>query len=57
LILYLSNLTMFVVANLARGQGMAALIGSLILAFLLWPMLPRALRLLTRWAGEGVGLR
>jgi bisanhydrobacterioruberin hydratase len=41
--LYLANLTMFVVVNLARGQVVAALIGGLILAFLAadwaWPRL------------------
>jgi bisanhydrobacterioruberin hydratase len=41
--LYLANLTMFVVVNLARGQEIAALIGGLILLFLAadwaWPRL------------------
>lgn len=45
LTLYLSNLTMFVVVNLARGQAMAALIGGLIMLFLAcdW-LLPRVAR-------------
>ncbi|HMQ35138.1 MAG TPA: carotenoid biosynthesis protein [Chloroflexaceae bacterium] len=46
--LYLTNLTMFVVVNLARGQGAAAAIGGLILLALacLWslPRLARRLR-------------
>jgi bisanhydrobacterioruberin hydratase len=52
LTLYLTNLTMFVLVNLARGQVMAAGIGSLILALLCWPLLPRAVRLITRRSGE-----
>jgi putative membrane protein len=45
--LYLSNLTMFVVVNLARGQVMAALIGALILLFIAANLvLPRLARLL-----------
>ncbi len=55
LTLYLTNLTMFVVVNLARGQEMAAAIGALIMLFLGWRLLPRALRLLQRRPGEGVG--
>lgn len=45
LALYFSNLTMFVVVNLARGQAMAALIGALIMLFLAcdW-LLPRVAR-------------
>lgn len=45
LTLYLTNLTMFVVVNLARGQVMAALIGGLIMLFLAcdW-LLPRVAR-------------
>lgn len=43
--LYLSNLTMFVVVNLARGQELPALIGALIMLFLAcdW-LLPRMVR-------------
>lgn len=45
LTLYLTNLTMFVVVNMARDQGMAALIGGLILLFLALDWLrPRMLR-------------
>jgi putative membrane protein len=45
--LYLTNLTMFVVVNLARGQGIAALIGALILLFIGANLvLPRLARLL-----------
>ncbi|MEI8167872.1 MAG: hypothetical protein WCG26_15930, partial [Chloroflexales bacterium] len=45
--LYLSNLTMFLVVNMARGQEAAAVIGGLILLALAshWS-LPRLLRLL-----------
>lgn len=53
--LYLTNLTMFVVVNLARGQEMAAVIGGLILLALAchWslPRLARRLRAL----GQGSG--
>ncbi|MEI8309094.1 MAG: carotenoid biosynthesis protein [Chloroflexales bacterium] len=51
LTLYLTNLTMFVLVNLARGQVMAALIGALILLFLGWRLLPR----MARRIGEEVG--
>jgi bisanhydrobacterioruberin hydratase len=46
LTLYLTNLTMFVLVNLARGQAMAAQIGGLILLFLGWRLLPDAMRFL-----------
>lgn len=49
LTLYLTNLTMFVVVNLARGQQAAALIGALILLLLAaHRALPRLLRVLGR---------
>jgi len=53
LTLYLANLTMFVVVNLARGQAMAALVGGLIMLFLAcdW-LLPHVARLLRRAEGE-----
>lgn len=54
LTLYLTNLTMFVLVNLARGQVMAAVIGALIMSFLGWRLLPHAVRLLMRRFGEGV---
>jgi putative membrane protein len=54
LTLYLTNLTMFVLVNMARGQAMAAVIGALILLFLGGRLLPRAVRLLLR-AGEEAG--
>lgn len=48
LTLYLTNLTMFVVVNLARGQATAALIGALILLGVAWcgglPRLSRMIR-------------
>lgn len=55
LTLYLSNLTMFVVVNLARGQVAAAVIGTAIMLFLAgaW-FLPRAVRRL-RQASEEAG--
>jgi putative membrane protein len=52
LTLYLTNLTMFVVVNLARGQEMAAAIGALILLFLGWRLLPRMVRRLRRLGQE-----
>ncbi|MBX0328888.1 carotenoid biosynthesis protein [Oscillochloris sp. ZM17-4] len=55
LTLYLTNLTMFVLVNMARGQGMAAAIGGLILLFLGWRLLPHAVRILRGRIGEGVG--
>ncbi|EFO80037.1 hypothetical protein OSCT_2122 [Oscillochloris trichoides DG-6] len=54
LTLYLTNLTMFVVVNLARGQGMASVIGSLMLVALLWPLWPQAVRLISNRIGAGV---
>ncbi len=51
LTLYLTNLTMFVLVNLARGQVMAAFIGALIMFFLGWRLLPRMVRRI----GEEVG--
>lgn len=48
LTLYLTNLIMFVLVNMARGQEMAASIGALILAFLIGSLLPQAARLLRR---------
>jgi putative membrane protein len=51
LTLYLTNLTMFVLVNLARGQVMAAAIGALIMLLLGWRLLPRVMRRL----GEEVG--
>jgi bisanhydrobacterioruberin hydratase len=51
LTLYLTNLTMFVLVNLARGQVMAAFIGALIMLFLGWRLLPR----MVRHIGEEVG--
>jgi len=51
LTLYLTNLTMFVLVNLARGQVMAAFIGALIMLFLGWRLLPRMVRRI----GEEVG--
>jgi uncharacterized membrane protein len=55
LALYLSNLTMFVVVNLARGQASAALIGTAIMLVLAgaW-LLPRAVRRI-RQASEEAG--
>jgi putative membrane protein len=55
LTLYLTNLTMFVVVNLARGQGMAAAIGALILLFLGWRLLPLMVRRLRRLGEEAGG--
>lgn len=54
--LYLTNLTMFLVVNLARGQGMAAAIGGLVLLALSchWG-LPRLLRLLRGAGHESTG--
>lgn len=48
--LYLTNLIMFVLVNLARGQDLAAEIGALILLFLGWRLrlLPRMVRRLRR---------
>jgi putative membrane protein len=56
LTLYLSNLTMFVVVNLARGQVSAAVIGAAIMLFLAaaW-LLPRMVRRL-RQASEEAGV-
>ncbi|NNJ11877.1 carotenoid biosynthesis protein [Chloroflexales bacterium ZM16-3] len=54
LTLYLTNLTMFVLVNMARGQGMAAAIGGLILLFLGWRLLPDAVRLLMNRLGVGM---
>jgi putative membrane protein len=54
LTLYLTNLTMFVLVNLARGQEMAAVIGALIMLFLGWRLLPGMMRRLRR-LGEEVG--
>lgn len=53
LTLYLSNLTMFVVVNLARGQAEAALIGAAIMLFLAgaW-FLPRMVRRIRRASEE-----
>lgn len=55
LTLYLTNLTMFVVVNLARGQEAAAAIGALILVGVAsFSGFPRIVRLL-RGAGQGSG--
>jgi putative membrane protein len=53
--LYLTNLTMFVLVNLARGQVMAALIGALIMLFLGLRLLPHMVRRLRRLGGEAGG--
>ncbi len=53
LALYLSNLTMFVVVNLARGQAAAALIGAAIMLFLAGAWLfPRMMRRMRRGSEE-----
>lgn len=55
--LYLTNLTMFVVVNLARGQAAAAFIGSLIFAVIAGRItLPRLVRRLRDRAGHEQGI-